>query len=95
MVDDTLILVQVHELQVLANKLRAMKIDITETFQVGAIIAKFPSTWNGYRNKLLHNTKDYSLEQLQKHLRIEKESRVRDKLEKGNLGTTSKVNAVT
>ena len=38
---------------------------------------------------------DYSLEQLQKHLRIEEESRVRDKLERGNLGTTSKANAVS
>ena len=95
MVDDKPILVQVHELQVLANKLRAVKIDITETFQVGAIIAKLPPTWNGYRKKLLHNSEDYSLEQLQKHLRIEEESRVRDKLEKGNLGTTSKANAVS
>ena len=37
MVDDKPILVQ-HELQVLANKLRAGKIDITETFHVGAIL---------------------------------------------------------
>ena len=62
MVDDKPILVQVHELQALANKLRAVKIDITETFQVGAIIAKLPSTWNDYQKKLLHNTEDYSLE---------------------------------
>ena len=64
MVDDKPILVQVHELQVLANKLRAVKIDITETFQLSAIIAKLSPTWNGYRKKLLHNSEDYSLEQL-------------------------------
>ena len=32
MVDDKTILIQVHELQVLANKLRTVKIDITKTF---------------------------------------------------------------
>ena len=34
MVDDKPILVQVHELQVLANKLRTVKIDITEMLQL-------------------------------------------------------------
>ena len=64
MVDDKPILVQMHVLQVLANKLRAVKIDNTETFQVSAIIPNFPSTWNGYQKKLLPNTKNFSLEQL-------------------------------
>ena len=72
-----------------------MKIDIIETFQVGAIIAKFRSTLNGYRKKLLNNTDDYYLEYLQEHLRIEEESRVRDKLKRGNLWTNSKANVVS
>lgn len=71
MFDDKPLLAQVHELQVIVNKLRAVKIDIPETFQVGAIIAKFPNSWKGYRKKLLHNTEDFSLEKIQKHLRIE------------------------
>ena len=41
MVDYNSILAQVHELQVLVKKMRAVKIDNTDTFQVGAIIEKF------------------------------------------------------
>ena len=42
MVDNKPILEQVHELQVIVNKLRVLKIVLPETFQVGAIIAKLP-----------------------------------------------------
>ncbi|CAA2961134.1 UBN2_2 domain-containing [Olea europaea subsp. europaea] len=40
--DNIPLLPQVHELQVIVNKLKAVKIEIPETFQVGAIIAKLP-----------------------------------------------------
>lgn len=36
------VLPQVHELQVVVNKLRVVKIDLPKPFQVGAIIAKLP-----------------------------------------------------
>ena len=62
----------------LVNQLKAMEIELPEFFQVGAIIAKLPPSWKSYRKKLLYDTKDYSLEELQKHLRIEEESKVRD-----------------
>ena len=94
MLDDKSILAQVHELQVIVNKLRAVKIDMPEPFQVGAIIAKLPQSWNGYRKKLLHSSEDYSLEKIQKHLRIEEESRIREKAENSNIGH-SKANAVS
>ncbi|GAV87666.1 UBN2_2 domain-containing protein [Cephalotus follicularis] len=42
MIDTKPLLEQVHELQVLVNKIWALKIDIPETFQVGTIIAKPP-----------------------------------------------------
>ncbi|KAJ0797568.1 hypothetical protein HanPI659440_Chr04g0175261 [Helianthus annuus] len=42
MVDDKSILEQVHELQVLVNKLTALSIPLPEIFQVGVIIAKLP-----------------------------------------------------
>ena len=42
--DEKAILAQVHELQVIVNKLSAVKIELPETFQVGAIIAKLPSS---------------------------------------------------
>ncbi|XP_050900957.1 uncharacterized protein LOC127107683 [Lathyrus oleraceus] len=86
------ILPQVHELQVLVNKIKAVKIYIPETFQVGAIIAKLPPSWKGYRKKLLHSSEEFSLEKIQKHLRIEEESKEREKSESTGL---SKANAVS
>jgi hypothetical protein len=78
MVDNLSVLDQMHELQILVNKLRGLSIKIPESFQVGAIIAKLPPSWNNYRKKLLHMTEDLALEQIGKHLRIEVESRIRD-----------------
>ena len=78
---DMPILSQVHELQVLVNQLKAADVILSKLFQVGAIISKLPSSWKSYRKKLLHDSKDYSLEELQKHLRIEEELKLRDKNE--------------
>jgi len=93
MVDNIFIMDQVHELQVLVNKLRDLKVDVSEPLQVGAIIAKLPLNWNDYRKKLIHTIEDFIIEQIQKHfLRIEEETRIRDK----NLffPSSSKVNIV-
>uniref|UniRef100_A0A2N9HKM3 Retrovirus-related Pol polyprotein from transposon TNT 1-94-like beta-barrel domain-containing protein n=1 Tax=Fagus sylvatica TaxID=28930 RepID=A0A2N9HKM3_FAGSY len=49
-----------------------------ELFQVGAIIAKLPPSWNNYRKKLLHMAEELTLEQIGTHLRIEEESRIRE-----------------
>ena len=75
MVDNKPILEQIHELQVLVNKLRILKIVLPEVFQVGAIIAKLPPSWKDFAKKFLHKSEDISLEQLLKHLRIEEEAR--------------------
>lgn len=77
-IDTKPLLEQVHELQVIVNKIRALKIDIPEAFQVGAIIAKLPPSWKDYGKRLIHKSEDFTLEQIQKHLRIEEESRSRD-----------------
>ncbi|WKA00091.1 hypothetical protein VitviT2T_018481 [Vitis vinifera] len=78
--DEKPLLPQIHELQVIVNKLKVLKIELPEAFQVGAIMAKLPSSWKGYRKRILHKSEDYSLEEIQKHLRIEEESRSRDKM---------------
>ena len=94
--DDKSLLFQVYELQVIVNKLKVVKIDIPEVFQVGAIVAKLPPTWSNYRKRLLYNYEDLSLEQIQKHLRIKEESRVREKMANVNLNTgSSKANVVS
>ena len=92
--DEKSILVQLHELQVIVNKSCAVKIDLPESLQVGAIIAKLPSLWNRCRKKLLHNSEDYSLEQLMNHLRIEETLKVREKLEKMSIGSSSRAHSV-
>jgi hypothetical protein len=92
MVDNISVMDQVHELQVLVNKLRDLKVIVAENLQVGAIIAKLPPSWNDYRKKLMHTTEDFTIEQIQKHLRIEEETRIRDK--KMFAPSSSKVNYV-
>ena len=61
MLDNILVLDQVHELQILINKLRDLSINIPESFQMGAIIVKLPPSWNSFR-KLLHMSEDLTLE---------------------------------
>ena len=86
MVDDKSILEQVHELQVLVNKLTALSIPLPEIFQVGVIIAKLPPTWKDFSKRMMHKSEDYSLDELLKHLRIEEETRNRDK--RGKVGSS-------
>ena len=62
---------QVHELQILMNKFRDLKVVVSDTMQVGAIIGKLPPSWNDYRKKLMHITKDFTIEKIPKHLRME------------------------
>ncbi|KAJ9566879.1 hypothetical protein OSB04_002845 [Centaurea solstitialis] len=79
MVDDKPIMEQVHELQVLVNKLNAFSIPIVEFFQVGAIIAKLPPSWKDFSKRMMHKSEDFSLDDLLKHLCIKEETRNRDK----------------
>ncbi|RVW58747.1 hypothetical protein CK203_116855 [Vitis vinifera] len=55
--------------EALENKYKAeeevLKIELPEAFQVGAIVAKLPSSWKGYRKRILHKSEDYSLEEIQ------------------------------
>ena len=85
MLDNVLVLDQVHELQILVNKLHDLS--ITESFQVGAIIVKLSPSWNNFRKKLMHMSEDLTLEKFGQHLQLEEESRVRDVT-----NTDSKVN---
>ena len=77
MFDNISILDQVHELQILVNKLHDLSIIIPESFQVGAIIAKLRPSWNNFRKKLLHMSEDLTLEKFRHHLKIEELCRVK------------------
>ncbi|KAJ9547547.1 hypothetical protein OSB04_020090 [Centaurea solstitialis] len=58
MVDDKPIMEQVHELQVLINKLNALSIPLVELFQIGAIIAKLPPSWKDFSKRMMHRSED-------------------------------------
>ena len=60
MLDENLILEQVHELHVKLNKIHALRNVLQETFQVGDILSKFHPL-ERILNELLHKTKDLSL----------------------------------
>ncbi|KAK0607388.1 hypothetical protein LWI29_014193 [Acer saccharum] len=94
--DEKCLLPQIHERKIIVNNLRAVKIELPEPFQVGAIIAKLPPSWKGYQKRILHKSKDYSLKEIQKHFRIEEESCSRDKnVEEFNTGKANAVNKPT
>lgn len=73
--DSKSVLTQVHELQSIVNNLKNAEITLPEAFQVGAIIAKLPTSWNGYKKKLKHDDTKHTLDSLMRHLRIEEDSR--------------------
>ncbi|XP_019263214.1 PREDICTED: uncharacterized protein LOC109240977 [Nicotiana attenuata] len=74
MIDGKSIMERVDELLVLISILKDFKVDVSESLQVAAILAKLPASWNDYRKKLLHSSEDFNVDQLTKHIRIEEES---------------------
>ncbi|XXG79537.1 hypothetical protein AAC387_Pa09g0582 [Persea americana] len=56
----------------------AVGIRVDEQFQVATIIKKLPSTWKDIQKTPRHKRRDYSLERLQRYLRIEEEARMSD-----------------
>ncbi|KAI3734277.1 hypothetical protein L6452_13742 [Arctium lappa] len=79
MVDDKPILEQIHELQVLENKMRVLNIPLPEIFLVGAVVDNLPPSWKDFQKRMMHKSEDYSLDDLIKHIRIEEEVRNQDK----------------
>ena len=77
----------------MANKVSSLSIVLPELFQVGAIITKLPPTWKDFSKRMLHKSEDYSLDDLLKHLRIEEETRNRDKRGKSSGSGVHQVSA--
>jgi len=79
MTDDRSVEAQSHELQKIAHEIITEGMRLNEKFQVVVIIDKLPPSWKDFKNLLRHNTKEFSLESLITHLRIEEEARKEDK----------------
>ena len=46
---------------------------------MGAIVDKLPPSWKDFSKRMMHKSEEYSLDDLLKHLRIDEETRNREK----------------
>ena len=79
MVDSKNVINQVQELQLIFHEIHAEKMEISESFQVAAVIEKLPPSWKDFKNYLKHKRKEMGLEDLIVRLRIEEDNRFSEK----------------
>ncbi|XP_076919848.1 uncharacterized protein LOC143580799 [Bidens hawaiensis] len=75
MVDSKTVITQVQELQVILHEIHAEGMTLSETFQVAAIIEKFPPNWVEFKNYLKHKRKEMTFDELIVRLRIEEDNK--------------------
>ena len=75
-IDSKTITSQVQELQII---LHVEKMELSESFQVVAIVEKLPSFWKDFKIYLKHKHKEMGLEYLIVRLKIEEDNRVSEK----------------
>ncbi|XP_056159112.1 uncharacterized protein LOC130134993 [Syzygium oleosum] len=92
MVDFKTVISQVQEIQVILHEIQAEGMNLSETFQVAAIIEKLPPGWKDFKNYLKHKRKEMNLEELIVRLRIEEDNRGFER--KGFNPNTAKANVV-
>ena len=79
MVDSKTVISQVQELQIILHELHAEKMELSESFQVAALVEKLPPSWKDFKNYLKHKRKKMGLEDLIVRLKIEEDNRVSEK----------------
>ncbi|TMW90862.1 hypothetical protein EJD97_015119 [Solanum chilense] len=79
MVDSKTVGSQVQKLQLILHDLIAEDMVINESFQVGAMIAMLPPSWNNIKNYLKHKCKEMKLEDLLIRLKIEEDNKIAKK----------------
>ena len=62
MTDSKSIIDHIDDSLVLVSRLNDWKVDVSESLQVAAVIAKVLTTWNNYRKKLLHTYEDLTMD---------------------------------
>ena len=93
MLDSKTVISQVQDLQVILHDIHAEGMSLSESFQVAAIIEKFPPLWKEFKNYLKHKRKEMRLEDLIVRLRIEEDNRASEK-KAGKAIMESKANVV-
>ncbi|CAL8118822.1 unnamed protein product [Prunus armeniaca] len=71
MVDSKTVISQVQELQLILHEIHSEKMELSEPFQVVAVIEKLSPSWKDFKNYLKHKHKEMGLEDLIVKLRIE------------------------
>ena len=79
MLDSKTVISQVQDLQVILHDIHAEGMSLSESFQVAAIIEKFPPLWKEFKNYLKHKRKEMRLEDLIVRLRIEEDKHAFEK----------------
>ena len=73
--DSKIVISQVQEFQIILSEILAEGMMLSETFQVTAIIEKFPLTWKDFKSYLKNKRKKMNIEGLIVKLRIEEDNR--------------------
>ena len=77
--DSKTVISQVQDLQVILHDIHTEGMSLNESFQVAAIIEKFPPLRKEFKNYLKHKRKEMRLEDLIARLRIEEDNRASEK----------------
>ncbi|KAK5784322.1 hypothetical protein PVK06_038845 [Gossypium arboreum] len=85
MVDSKAVVNQVQEFQLIIHGILAEGMEISESFQVAAIIEKLPPAWNDFKNYLKHKRKKMIVEDMI----------VKPQIEEDNRGATKRLNRAT
>ncbi|KAL8260787.1 hypothetical protein R6Q59_024836 [Mikania micrantha] len=76
------VLNQVQEFQIILREIHSEGMTLSETFQVAAMIEKFPPSWLDFKNCLKHKRKEMIVEDRVVCLQIEKDNRLALKITK-------------
>ncbi|GKE31108.1 hypothetical protein Tco_1450430 [Tanacetum coccineum] len=90
MVDSRPIMDQMYELEHILSMFTQNNMNMDESIQVASIIDKLPSTWKDVKKNLKHRKDDLSLKDLGKHLLIEEQYCLENKIN----DDTSKVHVI-
>ncbi|XP_073270454.1 uncharacterized protein [Primulina huaijiensis] len=75
MADSKPVISQVQELQVILHEIHGEGMNLSESFQVAAIVEKLPPVWKDFKNYLKHKRKEMNVEELIVRLRIEEDNK--------------------
>ncbi|XP_073294553.1 uncharacterized protein [Primulina huaijiensis] len=79
MIDSKSIMAQVQELQVILQEIHSEGMNLSDSFQVAAMIEKLSPMWKDFKNYLKHKRKEMNLENLIVRLRIEEDNRASER----------------